>query len=40
MKHDNEKKQLIKEIVLYCKLLKKHAETNKINLSNIKIMEG
>ena len=35
-----EKKRLIEEIELYCKLLKKQAEKYKIDLSNIKFMEG
>ena len=39
-KYDNDKKELTKEIVIYCRLLKKHAEKHKINLNNIKIMEG
>ena len=39
-KHDNEKKKLIKEIVIYCRKLKKHAEKNKIDLKKIWIMEG
>jgi hypothetical protein len=39
-KHDNEKKKLIKEIVIYCRMLKKHAEKHKINLKNIWIVEG
>lgn len=35
-----EKKRLIEEIELYCKLIKKQAEKYKIDLSNIKFMEG
>ena len=33
-------KKLIKEIVIYCRKLKKHAEKNKIDLKKIWIMEG
>lgn len=39
-KNDTEKKKLTEEIELYCKLIKKQAEKYKINLSNIRIMEG
>ena len=39
-KNDREKKKLIKEIELYCKLIKRQAEKYNINLSNIRIMEG
>ena len=35
-----EKERLIQEIELYCKLLKKQAEKYKIDLSNIRFMEG
>ena len=35
-----EKKRLIEEIELYCKLIKKQAEKYKIDLSNIRFMEG
>ena len=35
-----EKKRLVKEIELYCQALKKQAKKYKVNLSNIRIMEG
>ena len=39
-KHDIEKRKLIREIVIYCRMLKKYAEKNKINLNKIWIVEG
>lgn len=31
------KKQIVDKIIIYCKKLKKHAQENKIDLSNIYI---
>lgn len=39
-RNEKEKKRLIEEIELYCKLIKKQAKKYKIDLSNIRIMEG
>ena len=39
-KNEIERKKLIEEIELYCKLIKRQAEKYNINLSNIKFMEG